>query len=300
MRRLQPPGYPPTERQRSLSRWQKAALLPTIALALSSCIYDSDKRCGGGQVVYTGGMERCVCDANSAWTQSGCVTCGADEVPGPAGCTCKEGYGRSAPTAACSACGQNETANATGACGCKPGFGRIDPNTACAACGENEITGATGACECTVGYGRTSPQEACAPLSPALGKSCDTQSEPCTDTQFNYCHAASGTQGYCTTQGCTTSDDCVGGYTCEVSASPTYCGQPATTPVGLGKPCKSDADCAGTEATYCDLFVTMGCLVQGCTMAPDNCPSGYECCDLSAFSVPKPLCVSIALGGCTT
>jgi hypothetical protein len=62
-------------------------------------------------------------------------------------------------------------------------------------------------------------------------------------------------------------------------------------PVGLAKPCTSAADCAGTEATYCDTFVTMGCLVEGCNLEVDDCYTGYECCDLSAFGIPLPLCI---------
>lgn len=298
MRRLQHLGSPPTERQRSLSRWHAAVLLPTIALSFIGCIYDSDKRCGNGQVLYTAGTERCVCDANSAWTAGGCVACGANAVGGPKGCVCKDGFGRTDPTAACLPCSEGRSTNAAGACVCKDGFGNSDPNGACAACGENEVTGATGACECKDGYGRASPQDACVPLSAALGMACDTQTSPCTDAMFNYCHAASGTGGYCTTQGCTTSADCFSGYTCSTAVTPSYCHQPGSAAVGVGKSCTSDTDCVGTEATYCDTFKTNGCLVQGCSYAPDDCPSGYECCDLSGIGAKQPVCVSIALGGC--
>jgi hypothetical protein len=66
----------------------------------------------------------------------------------------------------------------------------------------------------------------------------------------------------------------------------------------MTKPCTSEADCAGTEATYCDIFVSRSCLVQGCSLDPDNCFEGWECCDLSAFGIPMPLC--LPLGACTT
>jgi hypothetical protein len=39
-------------------------------------------------------------------------------------------------------------------------------------------------------------------------------------------------------------------------------------------------------------------LVQGCTLMPDNCFVGTECCDLSSFGIAQPLC--IAEGQCTT
>jgi hypothetical protein len=61
--------------------------------------------------------------------------------------------------------------------------------------------------------------------------------------------------------------------------------------VGAGQACKSTAQCAGTEATYCDLSVTHQCLVEGCTVTPDNCFSGTVCCDLSTYGVAQPICV---------
>ncbi|GEM_PF-552926 len=296
MRRLQHIGIPPTERQPGLSRWRAGVLIPIITLSLIGCIYDADKRCGNGQVVYTGGIERCVCDANSAWTASGCVTCGVNEVPGATGCTCQPGYGRAEPTAACAACGPNETAGPTGACGCAPGFGRNEPTAVCSACGENETTGATGACECAAGYGRTSPQDPCTPLDAGLGVTCDAQATPCKDTTYSYCAVTAGTAGYCTSQGCTASTDCPTDHTCDLSGSPSFCRRP---PTGLGKTCTSDADCAGLDAAFCETFRSYSCLVLGCSLTPDNCPTGYECCDFTqTLGIPKPICVASALGGC--
>lgn len=250
------------------SRWRVTALLSIIvALPLLGCVYDSDKPCGNGQVLYTGGVERCICDEKSYATQSGCVPCGANEVPGTGACICKVGYGRTSPTAACAPCGENEVTDAAGTCACKPGFARA------------------------------TPQDACAAMTSGPGASCDTQSSACSDATYNVCHATAGTQGYCTNQGCASSADCTTGFTCDLAASPSFCSRP---PTGLGKTCTTDADCAGNDATYCDLVKTKGCLVQGCSLSPDNCSEGYECCDLSAYGIQKPLCVSIALGGCTT
>jgi hypothetical protein len=69
-------------------------------------------------------------------------------------------------------------------------------------------------------------------------------------------------------------------------------------PVGLNKSCTSNDDCAGTEATYCDTFVAHACIVQGCSVTPNNCFSGYQCCDLTTFGVPQPICVPT--GACPT
>jgi hypothetical protein len=107
---------------------------------------------------------------------------------------------------------------------------------------------------------------------------------PCTDATYNHCAAA----GYCTTSGCTGAGDCTGGYACDVSGTPAYCRRP---PMGIGKTCTSNADCAGSEATFCDMFGGNKCIVEGCSLSPDSCFPGTECCDLTAFGVPMPICI---------
>jgi len=67
-------------------------------------------------------------------------------------------------------------------------------------------------------------------------------------------------------------------------------------PTGEDQPCRSEADCAGFEATFCDAFVTNTCMVRGCRVVPDSCFVGKECCDLSEFGLPT-LCV--AAGVCS-
>jgi hypothetical protein len=61
-------------------------------------------------------------------------------------------------------------------------------------------------------------------------------------------------------------------------------------PTGVGLECTSDADCAGTDATYCETLVSHACVVQGCSVEENDCFEGNECCDLSAFGMPT-LCV---------
>lgn len=72
-------------------------------------------------------------------------------------------------------------------------------------------------------------------------------------------------------------------------------GTAGTTPTGEGQPCVSEADCTGLEASFCDIFVSQTCLVRGCSVSPDSCSAGKECCDLTAFGLPT-LC--IAAGAC--
>jgi hypothetical protein len=162
----------------------------------------------------------------------------------------------------------------------------VQTATGCTPCGEHEVPSPTG-CVCEPGYGKPTPSEACVEVPMGLGAPCSTASA-CADPTYNYCAVGADGSGYCTTGGCTAPEDCTGGYACNMSGTQSYCERP---PVGAGVSCMSDADCAGTEATYCDTFVQHACLVQGCTVMPNNCFAGTECCDLSSFGIPQPICI---------
>jgi hypothetical protein len=185
-------------------------LLGGLAMvALGSCIYDSDSRCGPNQVVRIGGFgEECACDEHSAATPDGCAPCGTHEVPGATGCECEEGYARPGPT------------------------------------------------------------------------------EPCAEVETTT--PASGGEG-----GAGTNDN-AGAPSSDGQAGATAGGGATSLPEGLGKACTGPADCAGTEATFCDMVVTQACTVEGCSLDPNDCPPGYSCCDLSAFGF-STIC---ALGEC--
>jgi hypothetical protein len=207
------------------------ALFALLGALPSACVYDSSDRCGPNEVMYED--LRCVCDAFSAATATGCERCEADEVPGAMGCECKPGYTK--PDA----------------------------------------------------------ESACAPAPMGLGAACDATTA-CEDPEFNHCEAGADGKGYCTKTDCASPEDCSGGFACDAAVTPSVCRRP---PLGLAMSCTSDADCAGTEATYCDTFQSHSCLVQGCSVTPDNCFTGWDCCDLSAFGVPQPIC--IPEGACT-
>jgi hypothetical protein len=153
--------------------------------------------------------------------------------------------------------------------------------TGCVACNEHEIASPAG-CVCEQGYARSTPDAVCAAVPQGLGASCDPAASLCA-APFDRCEP-SATAGYCTSA-CTSNEQCSGGYACNAQS---ICQRP---PVGLGQSCDSPDDCAGTEATFCDTFQTHACQVQGCQVDPNNCFAGFECCDLSAFGVPQPLCV---------
>jgi len=163
-------------------------------------------------------------------------------------------------------------------------------------CGPNQVMYEDLRCVCDA---KSAPDAtgACQPVPEApmgLGAACDATT-PCADAEFKHCEAGADGSGYCTKADCAGAEDCTGGYACDVSVTPSVCRRP---PAGLGMSCTADADCAGTEATYCDTFVTHTCLVQGCNLTQDNCFIGFECCDLSSFGIAQPLC--IAAGSCTT
>lgn len=189
--------------------------------AVSGCLYDADKPCGEGFVVY-GDNARCVCPEGTVFTGTSCLKCGEHELASASGCMCQDGYSRPSAGAACV-----ETPS-------------------------------------------------------GLGAACDTAAPMCA-TPFDHCEPG-GAAGYCTNT-CAAPEDCSGGYACNASG---ICQRP---PVGLGQACSTPDDCAGTEATFCDTFMTHSCQVQGCALTPNNCFSGFECCDLSAFGLPEPLCI---------
>lgn len=155
----------------------------------------------------------------------------------------------------------------------------MTPN-GCIECGAHEVATAT-SCECEAGYSRSAPNEACEEAA-GLGDECDPANSAC-EAPYAHCEPA-GDAGYCTTDGCTSSDDCDGGFSCNADS---VCERP---PAGLGATCAGPDDCAGTEATFCDSFMTMSCQVEGCSLDPNDCFEGYECCDLTMFGLPT-LCV---------
>jgi hypothetical protein len=183
-------------------------------------------------------------------------------------------------------CDPGEVLFADTRCVCDEGL--VMSGNLCVPCGDNEVASSAG-CVCADGYARASNDAPCETKPGGQGDACDNQT-PCAISPYTYCQSTAGSAGYCTTEGCSGSADCSGGYACNTSAAPAFCQRP---PVGAGKTCASDADCAGTDATYCDVFQTHACLVQGCTLSADNCFQGTKCCDLSSYGVPQPLCLAL-------
>jgi len=175
---------------------------------------------------------------------------------------------------------------ASGLCHCAEGFVPASAGTGCVACGEHEVSAGL-SCSCVSGFARTS-SGSCGALPAGQGASCDESMRCSPTTEHTYCHLNGSGTGYCTTAGCTSNEQCEGGYACELGATQPFCARP---PTGQGKHCTTSGDCAGGEATYCETFSSFQCLVEDCVLQPDSCFSGFGCCDLSALGVPKRLCL---------
>lgn len=161
----------------------------------------------------------------------------------------------------------------------------------CVACAENEIA-QNDNCACAEGYQRASASSPCVVVPKGLGDACSSDQE-CADPIYSFCRIEldSGTSGYCTSSGCASSDDCAVSYACNTTSDPSFCERP---PSGDGQACQSDADCAGTDATYCENHSSFVCYVEGCSLTANDCFPGKECCDLTGPSfgiIKKQICV---------
>lgn len=178
-----------------------------------------------------------------------------------------------------------------GVCRCEPGAVPDGEGRGCTPCGANEVAAGL-ACMCAEGYARVDEDRPCERLPAGLGAPCGAEGLACADPDYDYCRATGSTSGYCTSTGCETSADCPPLHACEQDGDVRFCERP---PTGQGMACASSEDCAGLEASYCETFQTHVCLVPDCTVEPDSCHEGWECCDLSSLGLDETLCVEEGL-----
>lgn len=143
----------------------------------------------------------------------------------------------------------------------------------CKPCAADEVVFA-GACGCAPGSAKNA-QDVCERIA-GLGDPC-TSATDCTNPAFAYCAPGTAT---CTST-CADNSGCGDAYTCATWEAQPYCRQF----VGLGQSCASSADCAGTDAAFCDIYQTHTCIVAGCSLATDDCPRGTMCCDFSQYGL---------------
>jgi hypothetical protein len=178
-----------------------AALLGGLAmLALASCVYDSNNRCGPHQVLRFSDVESCVCDEHSVGTANGCVPCATNEIVGPTGCECAPGYGKAGSGEPC-------TLGVTADAGAPNDQGDPDtPVDSAEACTSNSDCTGGDACDLKV-----SPS-VCRKPPLGLGKACSTSSD-CAGTEATFCDAV--VTKACTVEGCSLApDNCFPGYVC--------------------------------------------------------------------------------------
>jgi hypothetical protein len=172
-------------------------------------------------------------------------------------------------------------------CRCAPDAVLSANGYSCEPCGENESV-ATGKCECIAGYARAAAGSPCVKsTTSAVGDPC-SDALPCTEPN-PYCATVEG-ESFCTKPGgCTANADCPPNTVCHRQGDMRFCG---SVP-GLAQVCGSQAECTGTQATYCETYSAKVCLPQGCVADPASCPSAWVCCDLTRF-IQTSICIPAA------
>jgi hypothetical protein len=181
-------------------------------------------------------------------------------------------------------CGPHMVVSEVDACVCEAGYVLVGKE--CITCPEHERAQG-GGCVCEDGYERLGEDAACTVL-PDSGAGADCADAACTDPVFSYCAEAPNADRYCTSRGCVTTADCPDTYACAKSAQGSFCQR---TPRGMTSPCESDDDCAGYEANFCETLLSHSCLVQGCSLSQNDCFEGWECCDVTSYGMPIPICI---------
>ena len=143
----------------------------------------------------------------------------------------------------------------------------------CTPCAADQVVIA-GACGCAAGSAENA-DGVCERIT-GLGDACASASD-CTNPAYAYC--APGVAGPTCTSTCTDDTGCADAYTCATWEPQPYCREF----VGLGASCTSSADCAGTDATFCDTYQSHTCIVGGCSVDESACPRGTLCCDFSQY-----------------
>lgn len=136
-----------------------------------------------------------------------------------------------------------------------------------APCGDWLHEAESGACVCPAGFSPSGTVCVADQRTPSESPAAETD-----------CDAGSACE-------CQSSPDCPHGELCDTFGS----GRCAPAPSGLGNACSASADCAGGEATFCDLFASRTCQVQGCLELAGVCPGDYICCNYAILSTS--LCI---------
>jgi len=211
-----------------------------VCLGMVACVYDPNHRCDANQVLAS---ETCICDksAGYATSSSGCVLCGAHQVPGESGCACASGYAQQSNDGPCEPIPET--------------LGTECDTASSSACADAKVnycfatSGTTGYCtssgcstngDCTGGYicNTSASPSYCRRPPTGVGEACAT-SDDCANYEANFCDAM---QQKCLMAGCKTSpDDCFPGYAC--CPLSTMGGSLPGGPASLPNVCMSTGSC---------------------------------------------------------
>jgi len=197
------------------TRWRSrsaAGLFALLSALPSACVFDSSKQCGPHEIMY-GNNLRCVCDATSAPTATGCSPCGEHELPGATGCVCQAGYSRPSAAAACieTPMGIGIACDASTPCP-DPAFSHCQ--SVGGGSGYCTTTDCTGPQDCTAGYAcdMTGSASYCRRPPLGAGMTCTSDAD-CAGTEATACDSVMSHT--CLVQGCSlVSDDCFSGTAC--------------------------------------------------------------------------------------
>jgi len=182
-----------------------------------------------------------------------------------------------------------------GQCACAPGTAISADGHSCVvmACADRpHRVVRPDSCDCEYGYDLNPDTDEC-DLSP-IGQPCPQDGSTCAqlDPRFPMC-VGTGSDSYCTSQGCSLPSECLGGYLCDTRITPSFCARP---PSGLTYPCKTQQDCASYQASHCETVQGFICLIPNCNLTNDDCPATWHCCDFSALSgmgFPPSMCIPV-------
>jgi hypothetical protein len=94
-------------RSSSTSCTAVALVAAVIGLAVVSCVYDPDRRCGPA-MTFVAAINACVCEGNAIAVPGGCQVCAADEVAAGDACACAAGQARGADGACMTVAGPGD------------------------------------------------------------------------------------------------------------------------------------------------------------------------------------------------
>lgn len=175
---------------------------------LSSCLVDSDHRCGSHQVLQG---ELCACEPGFGLIGNQCLACGENEVGSLSGCDCAAGFGRSDPAQPCAPLGTlGQSCVSDADCG-DPAFSYCAMEDQSGYCTRPDCSSSS---DCSNDYSCNSraARSFCERPPTGFGQSCQSSAD-CSGLEASYCEALSS--HVCLKDGCKAEPGiCPGDWAC--------------------------------------------------------------------------------------